>query len=58
MLRKGETIRCSECKAELPAHYGSCSKVAAIPVHHDTRREGDEMACRCGLRWPVGEEHP
>lgn len=22
------------------------------------RREGDEMACRCGARWPVGEDHP
>lgn len=22
------------------------------------RREGDEMACRCGARWPVGEAHP
>lgn len=25
---------------------------------HYQRREGDEMACRCGKRWPAGEEHP
>lgn len=22
------------------------------------RREGDEIACRCGKRWAVGEDHP
>lgn len=22
------------------------------------RREGDEMACSCGKRWPIGEDHP
>ena len=32
--------------------------VEAGPVMHTTRREGDEMACRCGARWPVGEDHP
>lgn len=21
-------------------------------------RQGDEMACACGKRWPVGESHP
>lgn len=25
---------------------------------HIQRREGDEMACSCGARWPVEEEHP
>lgn len=25
---------------------------------HYHRREGDEMACSCGARWAVGEEHP
>lgn len=25
---------------------------------HATRREGDEMACSCGRRWPNGESHP
>lgn len=25
---------------------------------HRTRREGDEIACSCGKRWPVGEVHP
>lgn len=25
---------------------------------HATRREGDEMACSCGARWEVGEDHP
>lgn len=36
-----------------------------IPVHpkpkrelHLKRREGDENACSCGARWPVGDEHP
>lgn len=32
--------------------------VEAGAVLHGARREGDEMACRCGVRWPVGEEHP
>lgn len=27
-------------------------------IAHRTRREGDEMACSCGKRWPVGEDHP
>jgi hypothetical protein len=22
------------------------------------RREGDEIVCRCGKRWPFGEPHP
>lgn len=25
---------------------------------HAIRREGDEKACSCGLRWPAHEEHP
>lgn len=25
---------------------------------HVVRREGDEMACKCGARWPIGEDHP
>ena len=25
---------------------------------HAQRREGDEMACSCGARWPSEEEHP
>jgi len=25
---------------------------------HITRREGDEMACKCGARWDAGEQHP
>lgn len=25
---------------------------------HLSRREADEMACSCGKRWPVGEDHP
>lgn len=25
---------------------------------HVQRRESDEMACSCGARWPVGEDHP
>jgi len=25
---------------------------------HRERREGDEMACCCGKRWPIGEDHP
>lgn len=25
---------------------------------HKPRREGDEIACSCGKRWPVGEDHP
>ena len=25
---------------------------------HYQRREGDEMACSCGARWAVGEDHP
>lgn len=25
---------------------------------HAQRREGDEMACSCGARWPIDEEHP
>jgi hypothetical protein len=25
---------------------------------HAVRREGDEQACSCGKRWPVGEAHP
>jgi len=25
---------------------------------HRTRREGDEMACSCGARWPSWEAHP
>ncbi len=29
-----------------------------VEFHHLPRREGDEVACSCGLRWPIGEEHP
>ena len=25
---------------------------------HAPHRQGDEMACACGKRWPVGEDHP
>ena len=25
---------------------------------HVVQRQGDEIACSCGLRWPVGENHP
>lgn len=25
---------------------------------HRVTRQGDEMACSCGMRWPVGESHP
>lgn len=28
------------------------------PSPHIARREGDEMFCRCGLRWDVGEDDP
>lgn len=35
---------------------GPGAKVAAI--WHATRREQDEMVCKCGKRWPVGEDHP
>lgn len=31
--------------------------LAAVTTHR-TRREGDETACSCGKRWPVGEDHP
>lgn len=25
---------------------------------HVLQRQGDEIACSCGLRWPAGESHP
>lgn len=25
---------------------------------HVLQRQGDEIACSCGRRWPVGENHP
>lgn len=25
---------------------------------HRQHQQGDEMACSCGRRWPVGENHP
>lgn len=25
---------------------------------HAVTRQGDEMACKCGKRWPAGEDHP
>jgi len=25
---------------------------------HRQQRQGDEIACSCGRRWPVGENHP
>lgn len=27
-------------------------------AQHVLQRQGDEIACSCGLRWPVGENHP
>lgn len=27
-------------------------------VRHRARREGDEMVCICGKRWPYNEDHP
>lgn len=29
-----------------------------LGVMHSAHRQGDEWACSCGKRWPVGEEHP
>lgn len=31
---------------------------ASTRSRHILRREGDEMACSCGARWAVGEDHP
>ncbi len=34
------------------------------PIHniprdpHRQHQQGDEIACSCGKRWPVGEDHP
>lgn len=25
---------------------------------HRQHQQGDEVACSCGKRWPVGEDHP
>ena len=25
---------------------------------HRQHQQGDEIACSCGRRWPVGENHP
>lgn len=33
---KPEPPRCQECRCLLPAHYGSCSKVATIPGMSET----------------------
>lgn len=27
-------------------------------TRHVEQRQGDEIACSCGLRWSVGENHP
>lgn len=32
------------------------ARVAA--KRHFVRQQNDEMACSCGARWPVGEDHP
>jgi hypothetical protein len=34
------------------------ARTMSRPAVHAPRREGDEMACKCGKRWPVGEDHP
>lgn len=43
--------------------YGIPAVGKSGPIRHGCadhvhRREGDEVACRCGKRWPVGEGHP
>jgi hypothetical protein len=32
--------------------------MSAPEPKHQKRREQDEIVCRCGRRWPVGESHP
>ena len=31
---------------------------STISDQHRQQRQGDEIACSCGRRWPVGENHP
>lgn len=38
--------------------YRGCVTGRVSAPLHVHRREGDEMACRCGKRWPIGEDHP
>ncbi len=43
-VRKAGLDKCIECGAEAPAHYGSCSKVAAIPGMTETLAALDKEA--------------
>lgn len=29
-----------------------------VTPRHAYSRQGGEMACACGKRWPIGEDHP
>lgn len=34
------------------------ARSTARTEQHVLQRQGDEIACSCGKRWPVGETHP
>ena len=33
-------------------------RAASAGLRHRQHQQGDEIACSCGRRWPVGENHP
>lgn len=49
-------------KQAMDRRYASLPKKTGPGTFHDLkhrqRREGDEIACSCGARWPTDEEHP
>ena len=45
-------------RERLADRYSNTMRYLARSERHAVRREGDEQACSCGKRWPVGEAHP
>lgn len=55
--RKAMTVNGQRRRFERAKSIERFSAMTHRPTH-SIRREGDEMACSCGRRWPIGEDHP
>jgi len=50
-------MTCRSVRNRIPA-MGRSGPIRHGCAEHRHMRQGDEMACACGKRWPVGEDHP